>query len=403
MKRRIVSLIIIIALTLSFAGCSFPEAFPIEKEQNILIAGVDVEGEDIVLTALVDSISGGGESGKEQVKYKLFESKGITVYDADSHLHQAMEKRPSWFHTKYILVGEEAAKSGVNRLFSFFAEDDETRLLYRIAVVKGMTAKEFLQKANTGKQDLADYLDTLFSTLDQTAKSREIHLINYASQIEIPWVSNYMPVLELQKNPINSEGSSGGDSGGGGSDSGSGEQKYLVTLNGFALFDEDILAGFMSGDIARGLNIITNDAKSMEASVKDRYGNNVGLEVMQCSSSIKPSFEPLSAEIEVNIEANLVEYLKSDPLNEDDIKFLEQQLSERILGEIAQAIMLMQQYKSDPARIMDAFYHKDPVRFQSIAGEWKSTFSSLNITVKVNSKILHTYELRQAIGGKGGS
>jgi spore germination protein KC len=402
MKRRIVSLIIITALTLSFAGCSFPEAFPIEKEQHIMIAGVDVDGEDIDLTVLVDSVSAGGESGKEQIKYKLFESKGATIYDADSHLHQMMEKRPSWFHTKYILVGEEAAKSGTNRLFSFFMEDDETRMLYRIALVKGMTAKEFLQKANTGKEDLADYLDSLFSALDQSGKSREVHLINYASQIEIPWVSNYMPVLELQKNPMKSEGSGGGDSGGGGSDSGSSEQKNLVVLNGFALFDEDILAGFMGGDIARGLNVITNDAKSSEASVKDRYGRNVGLELMKSSAKIKPSFEPLSAEIEVNIEATLVEYLKSDPLSEGDIKYLEQQLSEHILGEVAQAITLLQQFKSDPARIMDAFYHKDPVKFQSIAADWKNVFSSLPIKVKVSSKILHTYELTEAIGDEDG-
>jgi spore germination protein KC len=125
MRYKLALPLVIAALLLPFAGCSFPEAYPIEKEQNILIAGIDVEGGNIVLTTLVDSVSAGGEAGKEQVKYKLFVSKAKTMFEADSYLHQVMEKRPSWYHTKYVLLGEEAAKSGVSRLLDFFSEDDE--------------------------------------------------------------------------------------------------------------------------------------------------------------------------------------------------------------------------------------------------------------------------------------
>lgn len=389
--KRLVFVLLASALLLA-SGCSFPESYPIEKEQNILIAGVDVEGENIVLTVLVDSVSAGGQPGEEKVQYKLYQAAAKTIYEADEMLHQTLPKRPSWYHTKYIILGEEAAKSGVDRLFNFFSEDDETRLLYRIAVTQGMTAKDFLSKANTGKSDLADYFDTLFAAADRTGKSREIHLINFAPARETGWVSVYMPVLKMFPNPVSSGGSDSGGSSSGGS------AETMVMLNGFALFDEDKLVGFLSGDISRGLNFITNDVKGSSFSVKDKDGNGVGLELMQSKAEIKPSYDPLSAVIEINVQSNLVEYHLVSPMNEQDVQNLEQQQNELICNEVAQAIKRMQELKSDPAHIMDTFYHSDPVKWQQIKGDWKNIFANLNITVKVNSKVLNTYELREAIG-----
>jgi spore germination protein KC len=309
-----------------------------------------------------------------------------------------MEKRPSWYHAKYVIIGEEAAKTDVDRLFSFFMEDDETKLLYRIAVVKGMSAKEFLQQANTGKDSLADYLDTLFSAVNETGKSRELHLINYATQRDTPWVSFYMPVLELYKNPSLS-GDKQSDGGGGGSEGEqSSERKNLVALNGFARFNEHTIAGFIAGDISRGLNIITNNIRHSGLSVKDQQGNNVGLEIKKCSSHITPCFDPLSATISVSFECNLVEFQTVNPQSETDIKYIEQKQNELICGEVAQAVKLMQELKSDPAFIMDAFYHNDPVKWQSIKDDWANVFSNLKVTIEVNSKVLNTFEFIKPIG-----
>ncbi len=400
MIRRILLFIMAAAAALA-SGCTFPESYPIEEEQNILIAGIDIEGDDIVLTVVVDAVSPGGEPGKEQIVYKLFKTTGATVYEADGKLHMLMEKRPSWYHTKYVLLGEDAARSGVDRLLSFFSEDDETRLLYRLAVVKDMTASEYLERANTGKDDLAGYLDTLFSAVHQTGKSREIHLINYAIYNQIPWTSIYMPVLQLEKNPVQPKGSKdGSDSESSSGDSG--KEKQLTALNGYALFDGDRLAGFLDGEISRGLNVLTNDVQSSGMSVKYKDGSGVGLELISCDSKIEPCFDPLSVNISVNVKTNLVEYNKANPIEAQDIVYLENQQSQLICGEITSAIKCMQQLGSDPARIMDSFYHKDPVKWQTMQSDWKKLFSMLNVSISVNSQIQNTYELSEPVGSGGG-
>ena len=392
--KRLCVLIPMLLVTLGFAGCnSFPAQYPIENAQNILIAGIDTDGEDIVVSILVDTIEPGGESGKEQIVYKLYVETGKTVFEAKRKFHTYTDKRISWYHTKYIVIGEKAAKEGIDRLLAFFCEDDETRLLFRLIVAKGMTAKDFLQQANSEKDDLGGYLDTLFSEVARTGKSREIHLINYGIYREMPWQSVYIPSAETYSNPMQ-PGSSDGE----GETSGV-NQNLLVKLEGFALFDEDKLAGYLNGEQAQGLNFINNDFVSANITVQDEGGNNISLEIMNSSTKPKPDFDTMSVTIEVDINSNLVEYQgREDVFDYKYIEDLEQKLNAYITGEIEGAILVMQQYGTDAAFIGDSFYHQNPVKWEDIKDDWKSVFTGLDFTVKVNSSVQCTYELTNALG-----
>ena len=45
---------------------------------------------------------------------------------------------------------------------------------------------------------------------------------------------------------------------------------------------------------------------------------------------------------------------------------------------------MLQKEGTDVIGMGDAFYHKDPKKWQSINANWQEIFSTLNITVKVN-------------------
>lgn len=393
MKRRIVPLLIAF-LILVLQGCSFPESHPIEGTQNILVAGIDVDGDNIVLTMYTDKISAGGSAGGEQVSYELYVSKGKTLFDADHMIHEFNSKYLSWIHTKYILVGEDAAKAGLDRLFSYFTEDDETRMLYRTAIVKGMNAQDFLKAVSKRKDGLADYLDTLFGLVKKTGMSREIHLINYEINRNIPWNDVFIPTVELNTGDVEASlsqsGSQSGDSGG--------EQEPLIQLQGFALFRGDKLCGFLENDQARALNILNDELYGSQVTVIGKNGHSVALEIMKSDTVIKPNYDPLSVSIEVSMNSNLTEFHDGDnPMDADEIKYLEQQQNETIETEITEAIKYMQQVDCDAADIGDKFYHKDPVKWQGIKDNWKQVFPQLQFTVKVDTKIKSTYELKEPI------
>ena len=124
------------------------------------------------------------------------------------------------------------------------------------------------------------------------------------------------------------------------------------------------------------------------------------MEIRKCNSSIEANFYPLSAAINVKIESNLVEFDKNyDPSEEQVIMYLEQQQSATIKDQMEEAITYMQQARCDPARIGDAFYHKDPVKWQDIENDWYQLFEDIDIEVKVDSRILNTYDFKKPIYG----
>ncbi len=397
MNRKTLVLLAFFLAAPALAGCSFPAQYPIEDVQNILVAGLDTDGEDIVLSALVDTISPGGESGKEQIGYKLYVEKGKTVFEAKRNFHTYTDKRLSLYHTKYIVIGEEAARDGIDRLLAYFCEDNESRLLFRLVVAKGMTAKDFLQQANSEQNSLAGYLDTLFEEYSRTGKSREIHLINYVIYREMPWQSVYIPTAGIYTNPMEPTDSSGGEATGSGKQDM--EKGMLVKLEGFALFDEDRLAGFLDGRGAQGLDIINNDFSSANITVTDKTGMNAALEIMKSSAKILPDFDSMSATVKVKVIANLVEYQTDEEVFDAEyIDYLEEQLDTHIKSIIDNSIKTMQEYRTDAAFIGDTFYHKDPVAWQDIKDDWKSVFAGMDINVEIDSEIQCTYEMLNAVG-----
>jgi Ger(x)C family germination protein len=271
--------------------------------------------------------------------------------------------------------------------------------LYKVAVVKGMTAKDFLQSISTRKDNAADYLDTLFEEVKETGRSREIHLINYAINRDTPWNDVFIPTLELCTNPVQPAASQSG--GGQGSSSKSGGEsggEYVIQLKGFALFNGDKLSEFLEDDNALALNILNNEAKGGQVTVTGKDGRNVSLELMKCTTNIKTSYRPLSVSIDVSIDFNLAEYTgENQPMDKADMKYIEQQQDEYIRTKIEQVIQIMKQAKSDAADFGDKFYHSDPIKWQEIKSDWKDIFPQVQFNVKVDSKIISVYELEQPV------
>ena len=396
MFKKIFMLIAIILAVLIAPGCAFPQPFPIENKQNILIIGFDFDGDDIVLTVLVDSIVQQGESGQEKISHKLYSAKGKTILEAKRKLHKFTDKKVAFYQLRYILIGEQAAENGVDRVIKFFTQDDETNFLNILIITKGMTAKEYLERENAGEKQLPDVLTSLFDETSKTGYSKRINVMDYAMMRETPWKSIYIPTILLFKDPIRHFNTNSQSN----QQQSSQQPSTLSLLEGFGLFDEDKLIGFLDANMARGMLFIIGEIGSTAISVKDNNDNYVALEVMESRAKIIPEFEdPVSAVIEITVESNLDEYQESEEvLDEAYIKDLEEKLNEYIRNEALQTLSCLQDKQTDVIGMGDAFYHSNPVRWQDIEEDWKPIFSDLDIEVKVTSYIQYSYTMTNAIG-----
>ncbi|MDD5016874.1 MAG: Ger(x)C family spore germination protein [Eubacteriales bacterium] len=394
MIKKVLALFLILFAMLILHGCFFPEKHPIEDLQNILIAGIDRDGEDIVLTIVVDTINQ-SNSGENQIGAELYVATGKTVFEAKRSLHEYTEKRIVWYHLKYIIIGEEAAEQGIDPYLSFFCENNENRFSHRLIVAQGITAKDLVQQICSQEGGVSENIDSLFTETARTGKSSEITLLDYAITRERPWESLYIPVITLIDNPVaqKSDDTQGQDG------ESSHEHKVLLQLDGYALFDEDLLTCFLDGDSTRGINFVINELDSTGIVVQDDKGQNVSLEIIESKVSIKPDFdEPLSAAIEVVVKSNMVEYTENQDVGEEYITYLEQRQDAYIQNEIEQALTVIQQKKLDVIGMGDAFYHENVFKWNNIKEDWQNIFADLKITVKVTSDIKCTYSLLNAAG-----
>lgn len=398
MFRKVIIIAVLILILLLAPGCAFPQHFPIEDTQNILIAGFDVEGEEIILTVLVDSIAQQGGSGQEKIENRLYCARGKTVLEAKRNIHTFAEKRITFYHTVYIVVGQDAAKHSIDKIINFFSEDDETNFLHVLIIAKGMTAKEYLEQQNTEEKKVPDILSTLFNETSHTGYSKEIDIIDYSIMRDTPWKNPYIPTVILRKDKIirvDDEDKEGKQN------ENSQPPKTLTYLEGFGIFDEqDKLIGYLDAYMARGMMFINGDVQSTPITVKDQEGQYVALGVMGTKSEIKPKYgDPLSVTIEISVKANLNEYQESDGVLEKSyIDYLEQQQNEFIKNEAEAALNYLKGKQADTVGIGDAFYHKDPIKWQDIKEDWQSIFAELDIEVKVTSHIQFTFVLTDAVG-----
>jgi len=388
MKKRYLFLLAV--LTVFTSGCALPEKYPIEKIQNILVVGVDIEDGQVKLTVVVDKISEGSEPGKEQISSEIYTAVGQTIFEAKRYLHSYAAKRTSWYHLKYILIGEEAAKQGIGTALDFFCENDENRFLHRLVVSREMSAEAFITSTVTHTNDLADTLDSLFEDTKRTGLSSEVHLLDYANSCECKWACLYVPTVELAyaTHHASADGEGSED-----------DLDYLPVLAGYAVFQQDYkLAGYIDGDETLGMNIVLNKLESAAVIVTDIHGQLVSLEVMSSKTNIKTNLNDTpSATIKVEMTAFMVEYHETqDVLEEEYISYLEDQMSAKIKNAIEQALSSGQRWGTDVFGIGSALYHAYPITSRPFKANWPEWFSTMGIQIEVSSQIQCTYSMLNA-------
>jgi spore germination protein KC len=381
-----------IALLLFLSGCVLPKQYPIENIQNILVAGVDIENGQIKLTVLTDKIISGGQAGNEKIVTQIYSGKGVTVSEAENMIKAHSEKNVSWYHLKYIVIGEEAAKRDIKEVLDYFIENDETRFSHELAVTKGMPASEFFAKVVTPQVNLSDDLDSLFIKSEQIGLSSEVSMLDYARNSESAWSDLYIPTVQViptaQKE--NAKGTEGGGQ----------EAEYLTKLGGFALFKNNMLAGYLDERQAMGLNIATNKLQNAIFTVTDMNGKPVSLEIVSSKADIKTDLSGMpSAEIRIKLDSFLQEYHESAGVTKDEyIKYLEDQQNNYVRSIITEALSQAQLLGTDVFGIGSALYHAHPVDSQKIRDKWSELFPAMAISVQAESKIRSTYNMQNAVG-----
>ena len=409
MKRGL-SLLIIICMLLSLSGCSgiYSNFRELERLLVIQTMGIDFAEEGVGISLA----SGANSDGSSPVR--LF-STGVSVTSAVAHiLSYSQEQELFLSHTSHVVLGEEAAKNGINGYLSYICRSPNLRTDIPLYIVKGGTAQEAVMQVGDGSKGISEVLEAVRANVDERGDSKAFSASDLLRDLERNG-SGLICAIEcspsIQEGGEKQEGSSGSSSGtdsaespdttgasGGGEKQDQEKQAITVAAVGYVIRG-DRLCAYIDKEQAIGVGLLLNIVGISNIVVKDRYATPVTLELDQGSSEIKPvwaedgSLEML--DIQIKAAANIAEIGGGGHFSEPDYEdYLTAQLETAVSERVSSVIQLSKTLQADFLGLGNIVEMDDAEKYRALGGDFASLLPGLTVRISVSGQIKHTNDIR---------
>ena len=409
MKRGL-SLLIIICMLLSLSGCSgiYSNFRELERLLVIQTMGIDYAEEGVGISLA----SGAKSDGSSPVR--LF-STGVSVTSAVAHiLSYSQEQELFLSHTSHVVLGEEAAKNGINGYLSYICRSPNLRTDIPLYIVKGGTAQEAVMQVGDGSKGISEVLEAVRANVDERGDSKAFSASDLLRDLERNG-SGLVCAIEcspsIQEGGTKQEGGSVSSSGTDSAESpdstggsGSGEEKQekqalTAAAVGYGVIRGDRLCAYIDKEQAIGVGLLLNIVGISNIVVKDRYTTPVTLELDQGSSEIKPvwaedgSLEML--DIQIKAAANIAEIGGGGHFSEPDYEdYLTAQLETAVSERVSSVIQLSKTLQADFLGLGNIVEMDDVEKYRALGGDFASLLPGLTVRISVSGQIKHTNDIR---------
>ena len=409
MKRGL-SLLIIICMLLSLSGCSgiYSNFRELERLLVIQTMGIDFAEEGVGISLA----SGAKSDGSSPVR--LF-STGVSVTSAVAHiLSYSQEQELFLSHTSHVVLGEEAAKNGINGYLSYICRSPNLRTDIPLYIVKGGTAQEAVMQVGDGSKGISEVLEAVRANVDERGDSKAFSASDLLRDLERNG-SGLVCAIEcspsIQEGGTKQEGGSVSSSGTDSAESpdstggsGSGEEKQekqalTAAAVGYGVIRGDRLCAYIDKEQAIGVGLLLNIVGISNIVVKDRYTTPVTLELDQGSSEIKPvwaedgSLEML--DIQIKAAANIAEIGGGGHFSEPDYEdYLTAQLETAVSERVSSVIQLSKTLQADFLGLGNIVEMDDVEKYRALGGDFASLLPGLTVRISVSGQIKHTNDIR---------
>lgn len=383
--------ILLLLSSMLLAGCwNRKEA---EQVDYVLAVGIDMApGGEIALTIQspsLEALKPNGDAAQEKVK--TLSVKGRTTFEAVRNYISISGKKLFWGHTQVYLIGEEAAKAGVEKYLDFFSADHELRGTSRMAVVKGL-AKDLVESKTQLTSLPARYLSELILNSNINGKAPNILFSDFNRMLAEPTGGQpYLPVMQLMEQAeydkklagLEAESSKGPD------------QSPLVYTGGTAVFKDTKLAGFLNERETRGLLWTQNSLKSSIVTVECGESCLASLEVVgevRAEKTVTLKGDKAEFVLKVRMDWNLGERVGRLDLSEEDrLRRLEEAADKLVEAEIRAAFAKSVKLRSDVMAFGNEISDKQPKLWAEVKKDWEDQIlPTADLQVEVKGKIRRT-------------
>lgn len=338
-----------------------------EVDEFGIVAGAAVDkGKSgrYILTVELVKIIGGKDS---QATGKLLSAEGDSLFDAARNLISISGIKLYWSHAKVIILSQQIAVEGVDRIMDWYCRDAETREDTCILISKETTAKEVLEVKPIAEDIQSFEIIKTINNEKGLGKALETNILQYNINMDAPGSAAVIPTIYLRKQ----------------------EEPVISIVDGCAVVKEDRLLGFLDGEDTKYLNFILNEVEGglLIHSMQEKVEPSVlSLEIFRSKTKTTVEMDPPKAKIETKITAALGEISGDQNYdNREGMQAVEKAVQEATEEKIQQLIHKVQeQFGADIFQFAQLLYQNNPKAYKEVEGRWDEVFRSLSVEAKVD-------------------
>ena len=361
MKRMGAAAVLAAALLLS--GCG-KAALPYAREMGdmalLRTMGVDAEEEAGQVRVTVSTGKrAAGLQGESQPPL-ILSAGGESLSAACLSMQGLSDSYVFYGYVDQLLLGEEAALEGVEPVLDYFSRDVELGLGAQVWLVRGGTAQAAIQAGGeTG-------VDSRLSTLQTDSEMGAAGITRTAGEIYTDLLERgtaFLPALAL------------------------GEEGTALREQGYAVLDETGLLGYLDGEAARGLELLTGRAPAQILTMgqgEDQISARP-LGVFLRPKLVLRSGEFAGLALDCRIDVELTEYRRMPKASE--LEALQQELAHRFLGQLEETLEQLQRWGADCAGLGPRAGGTHPNIWRQIEGAWPTIFAEMDLQTEVRVAI----------------
>lgn len=384
MKAKI-TLLCIYMLSISLLTACF-DATELDELAIALLIGIDLEDDKILITAEVINLqysSDSSSSGNVSVKY--VQGTGNTVLEALRDITLKFGHRIYGAHTKAIIFGEDLAKKGVMPYMDQLFRARELRESAYVLVAKEAKAYEVMGVSSGLEPIPANYIISLIDSIKYNPKTIDTNMMDFVKHYYHMGRHPIVAILEKrQKKGINQ------------TEKEVGTKDFELSSIGSAVFKNDTLVGYLSGNDTKALNYILNNVKggiitfptpvdsdetlfSSLSTIKVRTKNDVDFKDGRLILKTKITISGNLGEIDGDMDIS----------NYESLEKMAQACSQTVKEGIEMTVKKVQkEFGFDIFGFGHVLHKKHTEEWRKIEGKWDDLFAEADFQIEVVTNII---------------
>lgn len=393
---------IIIAITLIWVvvGMLFNKSLmPLRRDiaetEIVMVAGLD-KVEDGYMISIIkrsqassDSGADSADTGKSEVISMTAESYSIAL----RQLQTTTDKFLTASHIKYFIIGEDTLKEDMEHVTDAVARGYQTRLNSKIYIAKGMSAKEFLEKAASLDFKVAEKISNMEDNFWLSSANMDTTIVDVGHITFSDYGEGLVNALQFYDSNMQEKDNAQSGT------TASGEEKTVTsfTFSGAAIISKGKLIDYLDTEKTIYSNYILKKDNSNVIKLYDKeYFVVFRIEKLNTKLHFKFDEKDVLNEIiiDVTFDADYEETNAEIPIfTQDKIQYFDDKLNNKVAEQIREIISLEIEKEVDFLNLSGALEFKHPYKYENNKKDFIQLLKKCKITINGNGKIKTTYDI----------